>query len=181
MPREGKVEAKPKGLVIVNTGHGKGKTTAALGLLMRAWGRDMKVVMLQFIKAATANWGEIKAARKMGVEIIPMGGGFTWRSKDAERDKELARECWEQCKAKMLSGQYDIVILDEMTYAFHYGWLSLDEVIDTLRSRPPMQHVVITGRDAPQALIDFADLVTEMRKIKHPLDQGIRAQAGIEY
>ncbi len=181
MPRERKVEAKPKGLVIVNTGHGKGKTTAALGLLMRAWGRDMKVVMLQFIKAATANWGEIKAARKMGVEIIPMGGGFTWRSKDAERDKEMARECWERCKEKILSSEYDIVILDEMTYAFHYGWLSLDEVIDTLRSRPPMQHVVITGRDAPQALIDFADLVTEMRKIKHPLDQGIRAQAGIEY
>lgn len=167
--------------MIVHTGHGKGKTTAALGLLMRAWGREMRVVMLQFVKASTANWGEIKAARKMGVEIIPMGAGFTWRSKDPEHDKALARECWEKCREKILSGQYDIVILDEMTYVFKYGWLSLDEVIDTLRNRPPMQHIVITGRDAPQELIDFADLVTEMRKIKHPLDQGIRAQAGIEY
>jgi cob(I)alamin adenosyltransferase len=181
MPRDRKVEAQPTGLVIVNTGHGKGKTTAALGILTRAWGRDMKVIMVQFLKASTAKWGEIKASRKMGVEIIPMGGGFTWRSRDAARDQEQARQCWEVCKEKILFGRYDIVILDELTYTFQYGWLSLDEVIKVLRQRPPMQHVVITGRDAPQELIDFADLVTEMRKIKHPLDRGIRAQAGIEY
>ena len=181
MPRDQKVHAKPKGLVIVNTGHGKGKTTAALGLLTRAWGRNMKVVMLQFIKASTAKWGEIKAAEKMGVDIIPMGGGFTWRSKDAARDMEQARQCWALSKEKILSGEYDIVILDELTYAFKYGWLSLDEVLETLGQRPLRQHVVITGRDAPQGLIDFADLVTEMRKIKHPLDQGIRTQAGVEY
>lgn len=181
MPRDQKVKAKPKGLVIVNTGHGKGKTTAALGLLTRAWGRKMKVVMLQFIKASTAKWGEIKAAEQMGVEIIPMGGGFTWRSQDAARETEQAQACWALSKDKLLSGEYDIVILDELTYAFTYGWLAVDEVIETLRQRPPRQHVVITGRDAPQELIDFADLVTEMRKIKHPLDQGIRAQPGIEY
>lgn len=181
MPRDEKVAAKPQGLVIVNTGHGKGKTTAALGLLLRAWGRDMKVVMLQFVKASTAKWGEIKAAQKMGVEIIPMGGGFSWRSRDEARDKELAQQCWALCQEKILSDQYNIIILDEMTYAFKYGWLSVAEVIEVLRRRPPLQHVVITGRDAPQELIDFADLVTEMRKIKHPLDQGIRAQRGIEY
>ncbi len=171
-----------KGLVIVNTGKGKGKTTAALGILLRAWGRDMRVVMLQFIKAQTANWGEIRAAKKMGAEIIPLGAGFTWLSKDIERDKALARECWALCRGKIESGEYNIVILDEITYCFKFGWLDLNEVLDVLRRRDPMQHVVITGRDAPEQLIEFADLVTEMREIKHPYkQQGINAQKGIEF
>ena len=110
-----------KGLVIVNTGNGKGKTTAALGVLMRAWGQDLRVVMLQFIKARTANWGEIRAARKMGVELIPLGDGFTWMSSDIEKDRALAQECWCLCREKIESGQYDVVILDEMTYCFKYG------------------------------------------------------------
>ncbi len=171
-----------KGLVIVNTGNGKGKTTAALGILLRAWGRDMKVVMLQFIKAQTANWGESRAAKKMGAEIIPLGAGFTWLSKDIERDKALAQQCWALCREKIESGEYDIVILDEITYCFKFGWLDLNEVLDVLRRRDPMQHVVITGRDAPEQLIEFADLVTEMREIKHPYkQQGIKAQKGIEF
>ena len=168
-------------LVIVYTGNGKGKTTAALGVLFRAWGRGMKVVMLSFIKAETANFGEEQAARKLGIEMIPLGGGFTWLSKDIEKDKALARRCWELCKDKIASAEYDIVILDEMTYPLTYGWLDIDEVLEVLRNRPPDLHVVITGRDAPQELIDFADLVTEMREVKHPFNAGIKAQPGIDF
>ncbi len=174
-------DRRAKGLVIVNTGSGKGKTTAALGLLLRAWGRDMRVVMLQFIKAKTGNWGESRAARKMGVEIIPLGDGFTWTSRDIQRDRALAREGWEQCRERIQSGAFDIVIMDELTYCFKFGWLDLDEVIEVLNTRPEGQHVVITGRDAPQELIDFADLVTEMREVKHPYRSGVRAQPGIEF
>ncbi len=173
-----------KGLVIVNTGNGKGKTTAALGLLTRAWGRGMKVVMLQFIKHENARFGEIQAAKKMGFELIPMGSGFTWRASDREKAKASCQACWELCKEKILApdGAYDIVVLDEITYTFRYGWLALDEVLAVLSQRPPMRHVVLTGRDAPQALIDYADLVTEMRMVKHPYhDQNVAAQPGIEF
>ena len=175
--------ATRKGLVIVHTGDGKGKTTAALGLMMRAWGRGMKVIMLQFIKNKNANWGEIRAARKMGVEIIPLGDGFVFSGED-EYNRSLTLEGWTLCKEKILAPPeaYDMVILDEITYVIHYKWLSLEEVVDVLDRRPPMRHVVLTGRHAPQGLIDYADLVTEMRMIKHPLvDQGIKAQPGIEF
>ena len=176
-----RVEKKqPRGLVIVNTGNGKGKTTAALGLLTRAWGRGMRVCTMQFIKARTANFGEERAARKMGVEMIPLGDGFTWTSRDIARDRALAREGWALCRAKIESGDYDIVILDELTYCFTFGWLDLEEVLEVLRRCPPGQHIVITGRDAPEALIAFADLVTEMREIKHPYKEGVKAQQGIE-
>jgi cob(I)alamin adenosyltransferase len=165
-------DRRAQGLVIVNTGDGKGKTTAALGILTRAWGRGMRVCMLQFIKEQNANFGEERAARKMGVEIHPLGGGFTWMSENIAQDRALAQEGWALCRAKIASDDYDIVILDELTYCFKYGWLDLDEVLDALRHRPPLQHVIITGRDAPQELIDFADLVTEMREIKHPYKEG---------
>ncbi|MBE3561312.1 MAG: cob(I)yrinic acid a,c-diamide adenosyltransferase [Ktedonobacteraceae bacterium] len=169
------------GLVIVNTGNGKGKSTAALGVLMRAWGQQMRVVMLQFLKASTGNWGEIKAARRMGVEIIPLGDGFTWESANLAHDRALAQSCWQLCREKIESGQYDIVIMDEITYPLKFGWLDLDEVLAVLRNRDPQMHVILTGRDAPAALIEFADLVTEMREIKHPFKQGILAQKGIEF
>lgn len=172
---------KPKSLIVVNTGNGKGKTTAALGVLFRAWGRGLRVCMLQFIKSATSNYGEHRAARKIGVEIIPLGGGFTWLSKDIERDKALARELWEQARARIMSGDYDVVILDEFTYPLIYGWLPVEEVVRTLRDRPEHVNVVITGRDAPQALIDAADTVTEMREVKHPYQKGITALAGIDF
>jgi cob(I)alamin adenosyltransferase len=168
-------------LVIVNTGKGKGKTTAALGLLLRAWGQNMRVVMLQFLKAQTGNWGEVKAARKMGVEIIPLGDGFTWMSKDIEHDRTLAQQCWQRCRDLIESGNYDVVIMDEMTYCFKFGWLDLTEVLDVLAKRPANLHVVITGRDAPDELIEFADLVTEMRMVKHPYKSGVKAQKGIEF
>jgi cob(I)alamin adenosyltransferase len=176
--------SKRKGLVIVYTGNGKGKTTAAIGLMMRAWGRGLKVVMLQFIKHENARFGEIRAARKMGVEWITMGAGFTDRSRDPARDRELCRACWEECRERILApaDAYDIVVLDEITYAFQYGWLTVDEVLEALRQKPPMRHVVLTGRNAPPALVDYADLVTEMNMVKHPYhDQGIGAQPGIEF
>ncbi|MGH2468868.1 MAG: cob(I)yrinic acid a,c-diamide adenosyltransferase, partial [Chloroflexota bacterium] len=136
-------------LVIVNTGNGKGKTTAALGLLLRAWGQGLRVIMLQFIKAQTGNWGEIKAAKKLGIEIIPLGDGFTWMSNDIEHDRALAQECWARCRDVLASGSYDLVVLDEMTYCLTFGWLDSADVLDALRHRPSHTHVVITGRDAP--------------------------------
>ncbi|MBA2395214.1 MAG: cob(I)yrinic acid a,c-diamide adenosyltransferase [Ktedonobacteraceae bacterium] len=177
-----RVKAGRKGLVIVNTGNGKGKTTAALGLLMRSWGQNLRVVMLQFMKATTGKWGEIRAAQQMGVEIIPGGKGFTWMSKNIQEDCEAAQACWQACKEKIASDQYDVIILDELTYTFKYGWIDIEEVLTTLRQRNPALHIVITGRNAPQELIEYADLVTEMREIKHPYKlQGIRAQKGIEF
>ncbi len=171
---------KRKALVIVYTGNGKGKTTAALGLLLRAWARGMAVVMLSFMKRETANFGEERAARKLGIELVALGGGFTWLSQDLEKDRALAQRCWTLCKEKINSGAYDVVVLDEITYPINYGWLDLDAVIDVLRKRPPDLHVVLTGRDAPQALIDFADLVTEMHEVKHPYQAGVKAQPGID-
>jgi cob(I)alamin adenosyltransferase len=174
-------DAERQALVIVLTGHGKGKTTAALGVVLRAWGRGMKTVVLQFVKAKTSNYGENRAAKKLGIEMIPLGEGFTWLSEDIEKDKATARECWELARAKIASGQYDIVVLDEMTYPMSYGWIAVEEVIDALRQRPQGLHVIITGRDAPQELIDFADLVTEMREVKHPHQKGLKAQPGIDF
>ena len=168
------------GLVIVNTGNGKGKTTAALGLLFRAWGHNMKVIMLQFVKKSTSNYGEHRAARKIGVEIIARGAGFTIGGKNEAENRQLALELWNDAREMINSKAYRMVILDEFTYPLKYGWLPLDEVLQTLRKRPSGVHVVITGRDAPQELIDFADVVTEMKEIKHHLKKGIKAQEGIE-
>lgn len=174
-------DRRAKGLVIVHTGHGKGKTTAALGLLLRAWGASLRVVMLQFVKATSGNWSEVRAGKRMGVEIVPLGGGFTWTSQDLAKDRALAAEGWRRCREAIEGGAYDLVVIDELTYCFHFGWLDLEEVLDVLRRRPPAQHVVITGRDAPPELTAFADLVTEMREIKHPYHEGVRAQKGIEF
>jgi len=170
-----------KALVVVNTGNGKGKTTAALGVLFRAWGRGYNVCMLQFIKSTTSNYGETRAAKNIGIEMISLGGGFTWLSKDIEKDKALARELWDRCREKIGSGEYDVVVLDEFTYPLAYEWLPVAEVVEFLKQRPARTHVIITGRDAPQALIDYADLVTEMREVKHPFQQGLKAQPGIEF
>jgi cob(I)alamin adenosyltransferase len=176
-----KTTPEAKSLVIVFTGHGKGKTTAALGILLRAWGRGLRVAMLSFIKTRTSNYGEHRAAKKLGVEIIPIGGGYTWLSKDTEKDKALARECWQLAQEKISSSQYDVVILDEFTYPLSYGWLPMAEVLDFLRHRPEKVHIIITGRDAPDTLIDFADLVTDMREVKHPYHKKVKALPGIDF
>jgi cob(I)alamin adenosyltransferase len=141
----------------------------------------MRVVVLQFVKARTSNYGEERAAKKLGIEMIPLGEGFTWLSEDIEKDKATARECWELARQKIGSGEYDIVVLDELTYPLKYGWITLEEVLDILRQRPEGLHVIITGRDAPPELIDYADLVTEMQEVKHPYQKGLKAQPGIEF
>jgi len=169
------------GLLIVNTGDGKGKTTAALGVLLRASGREMRVGMFQFIKSAETRYGEHVAAAKLGVEIIPLGDGFTWLTDNIEADRALAAAGWARVREVLEAGTFDVLILDELTYCLTFGWLDSTEVIDAIRARPRGTHVVVTGRDAPQMLIEAADLVTEMRVIKHPYrDQGIAAQPGIE-
>ena len=171
-----------QGLVIVNTGNGKGKTTAMLGTLLRAWGRQMRVCVIQFIKAETGNWGEIKAARKLEIEWHSLGDGFTWTSKDLEESGNKARRAWALAQEKIAGGNYDVIALDEVTYAFSYGWLDMNDAIEWLRAnKPPELHIIFTGRDAPDALVEYADLVTEMREIKHPFQKGILAQAGVEF
>ena len=169
------------GLLIVNTGHGKGKTTAALGLLLRAAGRGMRVGMFQFIKSAANPYGEHVAAARLGVEIIPLGDGFTWLSENIEADRGLAAAGWTRCRDALAGGEFDVLILDELTYALNYGWLDTAEVLAAIGARPAGTHVVVTGRDASEALVAAADLVTEMRLVKHPYrEQGIGAQPGIE-
>ncbi|MCU0490342.1 MAG: cob(I)yrinic acid a,c-diamide adenosyltransferase [Chloroflexaceae bacterium] len=172
-----------KGLLIVNTGNGKGKTTAALGVITRAWGRDMRIGGIQFFKHENANYGELRALKRMGVTLTPMGDGFTWTSRDMDETQARALHGWEVAKEHIASGDYDIFVLDEFTYVMHFGWLDAAEVVAWLRAnKPPMLHLIITGRDAPPVLIEAADLVTEMREIKHPYrDQGIRAQKGVEF
>lgn len=168
-------------LVVLNTGNGKGKTTAALGVTMRAWGRGWKIVWLQFIKSKTSNYGETRAAKRMGIEMIPLGDGFTWLSKDIEKDIALAHECWALAREKIMSGDYDLVVLDEITYPITYGWLDVEEVVSVLRDRPKDVDIILTGREAHPRLIEFADTVTEMTEIKHAYQTGVKAQPGIDY
>ena len=171
-----------KGLVLVNTGNGKGKSTAAFGIMFRAWGRGMKVCAVQFIKSDKSMYGEQMAAEKLGIEMISSGRGFTWTSKDLSEDAARARNGWRIAREAISSGDYDVVVLDEITYPVRYGWIEAREVLDVLEERPPMLHVVITGRHAAPEIVEAADLVTEMRQVKHPYhDQGILAQRGVEF
>jgi cob(I)alamin adenosyltransferase len=169
------------GLLIVNTGDGKGKSTAGFGVLLRAWGRGMTVGGFQFVKSAENPYGEHHAARAMGFDLVPLGDGFTWLSEDLAADRRLAEDGWALCRSALFEGRFDVLLLDELTYPLNYGWLDLSQVLADLAARSPGTHVIITGRDAPAALVEAADLVTEMREIKHPYrDQGIGAQPGIE-
>ncbi len=173
--------ADARGLLIVYTGDGKGKTTAALGLVLRAWGHGMRVCVVQFIKSAHERWGEVQAAEKLGITWHSLGTGFVWDPGHDEQARQRALDTWKLAKEFIVSGAYDLVVLDEFTYPLQYGWIKVDEVAAWLRhERPSTVHVVITGRKAPKELIAAADLVTEMRKVKHPFDAGVPAQKGIE-
>ena len=168
------------GLVMVNTGNGKGKSTAAFGMALRAVGQGLTVSVIQFIKGKWKT-GEMEAAQHLGFELMPMGKGFTWESKNLEEDKELMRHGWNVASEKILSGGYDLIILDEINYVLGYGYVSAEDVIRVLQARPKHVHVVLTGRNAPEEIISIADCVTEMRDIKHPYRNGIPAQKGIDY
>ncbi len=172
--------AERRGLLIVHTGDGKGKSTAAFGLAIRAHGRGKAVKIFQFMKVPTARFGEHRLFAQIGLPIEGLGDGFSWKSRDLEHSAQLARDGWQKAKAAILGGEWFLVVLDELTYPLRYGWLPLEEVLDTLRARPVAVHVCITGRGAPDELVVLADTVTEMRKIKHAYEQGIPAQRGIE-
>ncbi len=169
-------------LVIAATHSGAGKTTSALGTMLRAWGQGLRICVVQFIKAETGAWGEVKTARKLGIEWHALGDGFTWRSRDMEQTRSRALGAWYLAQEKIASGQYDLIVLDEFTYPLSFGWLDAADVVTWLEAnKPAMLHLIITGRNAPAPLIDAADLVTEMREIKHPFRAAVRAQKGIEF
>jgi cob(I)alamin adenosyltransferase len=170
-----------RGLVIVYTGHGKGKTTAALGMVFRALGRGMSVAVVQFIKGKWKTGERLFAETLPGLTFLVMGLGFTWESDDISNDRAAARAAWDEAKRLIGGGSQDIVVLDEITYALHYGFVPEDELLAALRGRPAHVHVVITGRNAPEELIALADLVTEMRSVKHPFEQGEKAQIGVDF
>ena len=172
--------AERRGLIIVNTGDGKGKSTAAFGLALRAHGRGKPVKIYQFMKVPTARFGEHRVFEQLGIPVEGLGDGFSWKSKDLEHAAQLARDGWQKAKAAILSGEFFLVVLDEITYPLIYGWLPLDDVLATLRARPKDVHVCLTGRRCPPELIELADTVTEMTKIKHAFNAGIPAQRGIE-
>jgi len=177
-------QEQTRGLLIVHTGNGKGKTTCALGLMMRAAGRGLKCCMIQFMKSRNDRYGEHEAAEKLGIEVHTMGDGFTWDTKNREQDIKTARETWALCVQKLRSGEYDMLVFDELVYVLSYDMLPVSEVlkeIEAIRLEQPALHIVVTGRDAPTELIAAADLVTEMTEIKHPFNSGIRAQQGIEF
>lgn len=172
------------GLLIVNTGNGKGKTTAALGVLFRAAGRGMNCCMIQFMKSKTDRYGEHEACEKLGIEVHTMGDGFTWDTQDPAQDIKTSEETWALCVEKMRSEEYDLLVFDELVYVLDYKFLDLNAVlaeIKEIRAKQPHLHIIMTGRNAPPELIEAADLVTEMTEIKHPFNAGIFAQQGIEF
>jgi cob(I)alamin adenosyltransferase len=169
-----------RGLVLVHTGNGKGKSTAAFGLALRAHGRGKAVKIFQFMKVPSARFGEHRMFEQIGIPIEGLGDGFSWKSQDLERSAQLAREGWEKARAAILSGEHFLVVLDEITYPLIYGWLPLEGVLETLRARPREVHVVLTGRRCPPEIVELADTVTEMQMIKHAFKAGIPAQRGIE-
>ncbi|HEY7484626.1 MAG TPA: cob(I)yrinic acid a,c-diamide adenosyltransferase [Streptosporangiaceae bacterium] len=177
-------------LVVVHTGPGKGKSTAAFGLALRAWNQGWPIGVFQFVKSAKWRIGEEQALRVLGasgeggpVAWHKMGEGWSWIQRPGTEPDHAAdaQEGWAQIKRDLAAETYRLYVLDEFTYPMKWGWIPVDDVIETLRTRPGQQHVVITGRDAAPALIDFADLVTEMGKVKHPMDQGQKGQKGIEW
>lgn len=167
--------------MLVNTGNGKGKSTAAFGTMIRAVARGWPVAVVQFLKSGKWRTGEEKVARDLGVEWFAIGEGFTWDSEDLSRDEAVAREAWRQAASLLASGTHRLVVLDEITYPMNWGWLDTDEVVAAIRDRSPKVNVICTGRDAPEPLLELADTATEMRVLKHAYQSGIRAMKGIDY
>ncbi|RRS05187.1 cob(I)yrinic acid a,c-diamide adenosyltransferase [Aquabacterium soli] len=175
-----KPDGERRGLVLVHTGDGKGKSTAAFGLALRAHGRGKAVKIYQFMKVPSARFGEHRVFEKLGVPIEGLGDGFSWKSRDLEHSAQLARDGWARAAQTIAEGEHFMVVLDEIMYPLRYGWLELQPVLDALRDRPSHVNVVLTGRGCPQELIDAADTVTEMKLIKHHYQAGVPAQRGIE-
>jgi cob(I)alamin adenosyltransferase len=173
--------ARAQSIVLVNTGDGKGKSSAAFGVMVRGWARGWNVGVIQFVKGGKWKTGERKLADQLGIEWHTLGDGFTWESTDLERTAELGRQAWAVAAGKLASGDYDLLVLDEVTYPVKYGWIEAAEVAGAIRARAPRTSVVATGRAAPPELIEVADTVTEMRKVKHAYDAGISALKGIEF
>ena len=175
-------KTQEKGLLIVHTGKGKGKTTAALGMVIRAIGHSKRVGVVQFVKGAmTTGEKAVFDAFPDNVTFKPMGEGFTWNTQDKTRDIALAREAWDEVKRMIADPAYDMVLADELNIVLRYDYLPVEEVLEAVTNRDEMKHVLITGRNAPEPLIEAADLVTEMTLIKHPFRSGVKAQAGIEF
>jgi cob(I)alamin adenosyltransferase len=170
-----------RSVVIVYTGDGKGKSSAAWGLMVRAVARGWRVAVVQFVKSGTWRVGEEKVGRDLGVDWWAIGEGFTWLSENLSEDEAVAQEAWRHAKETILAGEHEVVILDEITYPMNWGWIDVDDVVATLANRPSQVSVVATGRNAPQPLIDVADTVTEMSKVKHAYDQGVMARKGLDY
>jgi len=179
-PRPDGLRTAPS-LVLVNTGNGKGKSSAAFGVMLRAVARDWKVAVVQFIKGSDWKVGEEKIGRQLGVEWHALGGGFTWDSDDPSADIALAQAAWAQAAAIIASGEYDLVILDEVTYLSTWGWVPTADIVGAIVNRPTHVNLVLTGRDAADEIISVADTVTEMREIKHAYQAGITAKRGIDY
>ncbi len=169
-----------RGLLLVLTGNGKGKSSSAFGMVARALGHGLQVGVAQFIKGRSDTGEEAFFRRQPGVVWHVLGEGFTWDTQDLARDTETARRGWSVARELLRDPMLGLVVLDELTYPLQYGWLDLDAVLADLRARPPMQHVVVTGRGAPAALIEAADTVAELRDVKHAFRAGVRAQPGID-
>lgn len=173
--------SESRGVLLVNTGNGKGKSSAAFGVAARALGHGMKVAVVQFVKSRTDTGEEAVLGRVPGIRWHVMGEGFTWETQDPGRDAAAARAAWEVALGYLRDSATGLVVLDEMTYAFKYQWLPLAEVLAAFAARPPMQHVIVTGRAAPDDLIAAADTVTEMTLVKHAFKAGIKAMPGMEF
>lgn len=173
--------ARGESIVLLNTGDGKGKSSAAFGVMSRGWARGWRVGVVQFVKGGKWKTGERKLADHLGIEWHTLGDGFTWESTDLDETAAKGRHAWEVARAKLASGDYDLLVLDELTYAVSYGWVPVEEVVAGVEGRHPGTNVVITGRNAAPELVDLADTATEMRKIKHVYDRGVKAKKGIEY
>ncbi len=179
-PRPDGLRSVPS-VVIVNTGNGKGKSSAAFGVMLRAIARGWKVAVVQFVKSGDWKVGEEKLGRQLGADWFAFGDGFTWDSENLDHDKALAADGWARAAALIAAGEHQLVILDELTYLCTWGWIDTEAVVQALRDRPEHVNVVVTGRDAPAAIVELADTVTEMVEVKHAYQQGIRAMRGIDY